>query len=171
MEVVHVQLYTLQTNSNLMRMGKRSNYKSELCSHHETLLHTVNNNPTISKDGRYTWKHNNVLSHMFTFVLNLCKVPTNICFTTQIPDIVMINHPHKITILIVRIVCFETNFEKSAQTKENRYGSLLNDIQSTGFTCELITIEVGSREFVSVDNTSKLTTIYSHINGSKKTSH
>ncbi len=71
-------------------------------------------------------------------------VPTDICVATQIPDIVMINRPQKIAILIELTVCFETNFEKSAQRKENRYGSLLNDIQSTGFTCELITIELGS---------------------------
>ncbi len=82
----------------------------------------------------------------------------------------MINCPHKIALFIKLTVCFETNFEKSAQRKENRYGSLLNDIQSTGFTCELITIEVGSRGLVSVDNRSKLT-IYTHLNGSKKTSH
>ncbi len=101
----------------------------------------------------------------------ISTVPTDICVTTQIPDIVMINHPHKITILIEVTVSFETNFEKSAQRKENRYSSLLNEIQSTGFTCELITIEVGSGGLVSVDNRSKLTTIYSHLNGSKKTSH
>ncbi len=82
----------------------------------------------------------------------------------------MINRPHKIAILIELPVCFEANFEKSAQRKENRYGSLINDIQSTGFTCELITIEVGSRSLVSVDNRSELTTIYSHLNVSKKLS-
>ncbi len=53
-------------------------------------------------------------------------------------------------------MCFETNFEKSAQRKENRYGSLLNDIQSTGFTCELIAIEIGSRGLVSLSWTSVL---------------
>ncbi len=123
------------------------------------------------KDGRYIWRCNSVLSHMFTLAQNVSKetdwiihsylpghnnkcgistVPTDICVTTQIPDIVMINRPHKIVILIELTVCFETNSEKSTQRKENRYGSLLNDIQSTGFTCELITIEVGSRELVSV---------------------
>ncbi len=185
-------LDTLPTNSNLMRWGKRSNSKCELCSHHDTLLHTLNNCPTMLKDGRYTWIHNSVLSHMFILAQNQSKetgwiihsdlpghnnkcdistVPTDICVTTQIPNIVMINRPHKIAILIELTVCFETNFEKSAQRKENRYGSLLNDIQSTPFTCELITIVVGSRGLVSVDNRSKLTTIYSRLNGSKKTSH
>ncbi len=148
-----------------MRWGKRSYSKCELCPHHQTLL--LNNCPTMLKDGRYTWRHKSVLSHMFTLAQNLSKetdciihsdmpghnnkcgistVPTDICVTTQILNIVMINHPHKIAILIARTVCFETNFEKSDQRKENRYGSILNDIQSTGFTCELITIEVGSRD-------------------------
>ncbi len=75
----------------------------------------------------------------------ISTVLTNICVTTQISDIVMINHPQQIAILIKLTVCFETNFEKYAQRIENRYGSLLNDIQSTGFNCELITIHVGSR--------------------------
>ncbi len=57
-----------------------------------------------------------------------------ICTVNQIPDIVMIHRPHKISILSELTVCFETNFEKSTQRKENRYGcSLLSDIQSTGF--------------------------------------
>ncbi len=43
-------LDTLPTNSNLMRLGKRSNTKCELCSHHKTMLHTLNNCPNILKD-------------------------------------------------------------------------------------------------------------------------
>ncbi len=115
-------LDTLPTNINLMRWGKISNSKCELCSHHETLLHTLNNCPTMLKDGRYTWRHTSVLSYMFTLAQNLSKetdwiihydlpgqnnkcgistVPTDICVTTQIADIVMINCPNKIAILIV----------------------------------------------------------------------
>ncbi len=40
----------------------------------------------------------------------ISTVPTDICVTTQVPDIVMINRPHKIAILIELTVCFETNF-------------------------------------------------------------
>ncbi len=64
---------TLPTNSNLMKWGKRSYSKYELCSHHETMLHTLNNCLTMLKDGRYTWKHNGVLSHMFTLAQNPSK--------------------------------------------------------------------------------------------------
>ncbi len=64
---------TLLTNSNLMRWRKRSNSTCELCSHRETLLRTLNNCPTMLKDGRYTWRYNSVLSHMFTLAQNLSK--------------------------------------------------------------------------------------------------
>ncbi len=64
---------TVPTNSNLMKWGKRSYSKYELCSHHETMLHTLNNCLTMLKDGRYTWKHNGVLSHMFTLAQNPSK--------------------------------------------------------------------------------------------------
>ncbi len=52
----------------------------------------------------------------------ISTVPTDICVTTQIPDIVMINRSHIIAKLIELTVCFETNFEKSTQRKENKYG-------------------------------------------------
>ncbi len=108
---------TLPTNSNLMRWGNRSNSKCELCSHHDTLLHTLNNCSSMLKDGRYTWRHNSVLIDMFTLAQTLSKetdwiihsdwlghnnkcgistVPTSICVKAQIPDIVMIYHPHEI---------------------------------------------------------------------------
>ncbi len=64
-------LDTLPTNSNLMRWGNRSNSICELFSHHETLLHTLNNCLTMLKDGRYTWRHNSVLSDMFTFAQSM----------------------------------------------------------------------------------------------------
>ncbi len=48
----------------------------------------------------------------------ISTVPTNICVITQVPDIVMINRPHKIDILIELTVSFETYFEKSAQRKK-----------------------------------------------------
>ncbi len=86
MEVLHVELTTkhcdiltqlcswyLPTNNNLMIWGKRSNSKCELCSHHEILLHTLNNCPTMLKDGRYTCRHNSVLRHTFTLTQNLSK--------------------------------------------------------------------------------------------------
>lgn len=47
--------------------------------------------------------------------------------TPQIPSIVMINRPQETAIHIELRLCFETNFDRSAQRKENRYGSLLND--------------------------------------------
>ncbi len=77
------------------------------------------------KDDRYTWRHNSVLSPLVILAQNLSKetdwiihsilpghnntcgistVPTDICVTTKIPDIVMINRPHKIAILIELIV-------------------------------------------------------------------
>ncbi len=91
----------------VMRWGKRSNSKCELCSHHDTLLYTLNNCPTMLKDGMYTWRHNSVLSHMFTLAQNLSKetdwiihsdlpghnnksgistVPTDICDTRHCHD-------------------------------------------------------------------------------------
>ena len=54
-------LDTLPTNSNLLKWGKRSNVHCELCHGKGTLLHTLNNCPTMLKQGRYTWRHNSVL--------------------------------------------------------------------------------------------------------------
>ncbi len=66
-------LDTLPTCRNIMRWGNRSNSKCELCSHHETLLHILNNCPTMLKYGRYIWRPNIVLSHLFTLAHNISK--------------------------------------------------------------------------------------------------
>ncbi len=71
----------------------------------------------------------------------------------------------------LNLQCVLKQFWKICTEKKNKCGLLLNDIEPTWFTCELITMELGSRGLVSIDNRSKLTTIFSHLNGSKQTSH
>ena len=51
----------LPTNSNLHRWGKSSSDSCPSCAGLETENHILNNCPTASQQGRYTWRHNAVL--------------------------------------------------------------------------------------------------------------
>ena len=55
---------TLATPDNLRRWGKRMASKWPLCSDHGTLEHILNFCSISLNQGRFTWRHNTVLSHI-----------------------------------------------------------------------------------------------------------
>lgn len=52
---------TLNTRANLMRWGKAMTNKCKHCDRVETLNHVSNCCSTFLSQGRYTWRHNNIL--------------------------------------------------------------------------------------------------------------
>ena len=56
-------------------------------------------------------------------------------------------------------VPFETNIQKIHEYKERKYAPLISDIESNGYTVQYFPIEVGSRGYISPDNTKRLKTI------------
>ena len=53
----------LNTPDNLKRWGIRKINKCELCGNPSSLKHILNWCPKALKEGRFTWRHNSVLSH------------------------------------------------------------------------------------------------------------
>ena len=47
-------------------------------------------------------------------------------------------------------ICFETNYEEASTRKTNRYTDLMEQISGSNFDGELVTLEVGSRGFLSL---------------------
>ncbi len=175
---------TLPTNSNLFKWGKRSNSLCEICSQHETLLHTLNNCQKMLD--RYLWRHNSVLNQMYTLASDhaetnweifadmydakqgISTIPTDIVITNQIPDLVLDNKTKKLITIVELTVCFESEIVNAATRKQNRYASLITDIEQSDFTPSLYTIEIGSRGLVSMENQTRLKEIYSQLNVKQK---
>ena len=52
-------------------------------------------------------------------------------------------------------VCFETSFEAAKAQKEAKYSELAEEVEENGYTVDLLTLEVGSRGFVSFESSAR----------------
>ena len=71
--------------------------------------------------------------------------PQHIVNTPLRPDIVVYSNSLKIVFLIELTCGDESNFESQRARKESRYQQLLADIEGTGWSAKLFTVEVGCR--------------------------
>ena len=178
---------TLPTKNNLSRWGKRSNSKCSLCGNNETLMHVLNNCKIMLDQGRYTWRHNSVLrtikdslknitDHSWKIYCDLADatktagttIPPEILPTQQRPDLVLINEGSKSIVIIELSIPFEQNIQKAHVYKENKYASLVSDLQEQGYDTNLFCVEIGSRGLISSSNKMSLNSIFKLV-ANKKT--
>jgi hypothetical protein len=160
----------LNTPDNLKRWGIRKTEKCELCKNFSNLEHILNWCPVALNQGRFTWRHDSVLSHMTSELKKGLKgdatiyadlpehsfnggtIPPDILTTAQRPDIVIIERKSK-RITILELTCsFEKNIESANQRKAAKYLSLKEDLKDRGWTTNYIPFEVGSRGQVTKRN-------------------
>ena len=55
---------TLPTGNNLLQWGKATSDKCKLCKRTETTCHVLNGCPVSLEQGRYTWRHDNVINYI-----------------------------------------------------------------------------------------------------------
>ena len=161
---------SLATNDNLVRWGKKTNSQCNLngCLHKGTLLHILNGCKIMLDQGRYTWRHDNILHYIAKLLsqnrkenidffvdipnynINGGTLPPNVIVTQQKPDIVIVDKnttPH--TVLLYELTCpFAINIMKANSYKKDKYSGLKQDIIDNGYTCHLIPFEICSRGFV-----------------------
>ncbi len=160
----------LPTGDNLNTWGKTDAVNCELCGNRSTLLHVLNGCKTALNQGRYTFRHNAIVSYIVKYLkdnvnqdfkvyadIQGCSttggtIPANIVATAEKPDIVCVNFSTKSVTILELSVPFESNINNARQYKSNKYGSLANDIESAGFTCNLVCFEVGSRGLITSNN-------------------
>ena len=168
---------TLNTRANLQRWGKAMSSKCKACGNHETLHHVLNNCTVFLNQGRYTWRHNNVLGYIYNYLKTSLKddvvincdmgnmngastVPVSCTVTDLIPDICLFsNVDNKLTVIELTIP-FELNIESAHERKCNKYSSLLSDIEANGISTEFIGLEIGARGFINSDNEKRLKQIF-----------
>ena len=175
---------TLNTRANLKRWGKCMTTKCRGCGNHETLHHVLNNCSTFLEQGRYTWRHNNILSFIHSFlkesisendILNcdlgenerFTTVPLECSVTNLIPDICYLMTNEKELIVIELTVPFELNIENAHTRKTNKYSPLISDIESKGYKVKFIALEIGSRGYIDNENMKRLKSIYGLVNNNQ----
>ena len=171
---------TLNTNTNLSRWGKMISNKCNRCGNRETLLHVLNACQNALEDGRFTWRHNNLLHYLTGLIekgvgssedvrisvdladsryqkKGISTIPIECGATNLCPDICVFREQLKEILIFELSVPFETNVEKMHEYKSRKYCPLVNDIEENGFTVSLIPLEVGSRgRFISAENNTRL---------------
>ena len=151
----------LPTPENLSLWGKQTNDKCKLCGGRGSLMHILNSCPVALTQGRFTYRHNSVLSYMDKSLRSLAEsnnidvsiysdlqgkginggtVPASIVPTTEKPDLVLHVHGDDSVYLVELTVPMEPNISKARARKESRYCNLVSDIKSSGHQCKFICI-------------------------------
>ena len=151
-------IFCLPNNSNLARWKKSVDSACGLCkTNTQTQLHILNNCQSSVISGRYTWRHNSVLTTLCNYLTQLpeftlfADIPgyqnPSIFFKRYRPDIVIINC--RKMIILELTICFETNLEKSRNYKKEKYHDLEDDCIDERWDIEKVFIEVSSLGFVT----------------------
>ena len=167
---------TLNTRANLVRWGKSTTAKCKHCPGRETLNHVLNACPLFLEQGRYTWRHNNILAYLVNVALKgsspdlvvthdipniqgyspVTTIPRSCTQTNLRPDLCLYRERDKKLLLFELTIPFELGIERAHKYKADKYASLITDIQNNGYEVQLLAVEIGSRGFISQDNAQRL---------------
>ncbi len=166
---------SLNTRANLHRWGRCMNTHCKGCGNKETLHHTLNNCTKFLNDGRYTWRHDNVLSYIFKSISQnttpyqiFCDlpgkrqthttVPVSCLVTNLVPDlcIYLEEESNKSLTVVELTIPFEINADSAHDRKTEKYSSLINDLNSNNVETKFIALEIGSRGYINSDNMGRL---------------
>ena len=165
---------TLPTKVNLKLWGKRASDKCR-CGRKETLNHILNGCEMALQEGRYTYRHDNILKYIsdcldrvkFTCYVDIpgCQTPAggtlppSLVVTALRPDIVIMDKQKKEVNVYELTVPGETRIKISHNLKYQRYQHLVSDIR--GQTVNIIPFEIGaSTGYVSYENKSHLKSLH-----------
>ena len=160
----------LNTPDNLKRWGIRKFNKCDLCGNFSNLEHILNYCTVALKQKRYTWRHDSILNYLtlemkktkpdnitiYTDIpghmFNSGTIPPDILTTSSRPDIVILDRKAKKIELLELTCSFEKNGEKANILKGRKYFDLKRDLETAGWTTQLIPFVVGSRGLVTKHN-------------------
>ena len=180
--IINSCINTLPTRANLRLWGRSSSDKCILCGRKETTNHILSSCPASLQQGRYTYRHNNVLkeitenidTNIFTYYSDIQgktigggTIPPDILVTAEKPDIVIIDPrtaspSNKPDIVIIELTCpWEERLDQAREHKTNKYSSLIKDIEETGHKVQSIPLEIGVRGIVNHQNKDSIKQIHS----------
>ena len=171
---INAGVNTLPSFDNLKRWGKRVTDRCPFCGNIGTLAHVLSNCTTALSQGRYTWRHNSVLTSLIKLVQPLLKegmilysdmpgfqapnggtVPPHILVTAQKPDIFIFSELSE-EVFVFELTCpWDSNISRSHTYKSEKYAPLIADL-SQRFIVSFFSIEVSARGQVTKDNKSRL---------------
>ena len=169
---------TLASPDNLARWRKIVDPRCQLCDHSPcTLFHLLSNCPKALEQGRYDYRHDSVLSFLYSVVrrmkgdkvevycdldggrVNGTTIPPDIVLTTSKPDLVIVDRsatPPRLD-LIELTIPWDSGTEDARIRKQARYARLVDDCNEAGYNCINTPLEIGARGLITQRNRSTLT--------------
>ena len=171
---INAGLNTLPSLDNLKRWGKRASDRCPFCGNTQTLLHILSHCQVSLDQGRFTWRHNSVLSNIINLVRpnlspnmqlfsdlpgylapNGGSIPPHILVTNLKPDIFIVDEYAMIAVVFELTCPWDGNIGRSHEYKEEKYAPLIADL-SRRFTTFHFSVEVSVRGQVTGNNKSRL---------------
>ena len=174
-------LDTLPTQANLLQWGKSNSDLRKLCLNSnsslqgrrkETLQHSLNACNVSLKQGRFTWRHDNIVKYIcqcidktkFKLFADVNPyslagggtIPPDLLVTPLRPDIVIISQ-EEVNIFELTVP-LEPNIKAANFRKTEKYSHMISDI--TSHKVNLTPFEIGSRGYISPENRARLKTIF-----------
>ena len=145
---------TLPTRKNLCLWKLRQSSDCQFCLLPETLLHVVAGCKVYLEQGRYTWRHNSVLSFLATSLkvvegsslyADIPGFPSPSIITGDAlrPDLLLKTKDNCLYILELTIG-FETNLSNNAERKRLKYSRLVSDLRSQYKSVTFVNLSMSS---------------------------
>ena len=134
----------------------------------------VSNCQVALDQGRYTWRHNSVLSNLIRLIRPKLlpnallysdlpgflapgggSIPPHVLVTNQKPDIFIINESSREAVVFELTCPWDGNISRSHSYKEEKYAPLIADL-SRRYKTYLFSVEISVRGQVSGDNRKRL---------------
>ena len=158
----------------LCGMGKRVNDRCSFCGNIETLAHILSNCSIALTQGRYTWRHNSVLTSIIDLVKPHLKdglilysdmpgyqaphggtIPPHVLVTALKPDNFIFNEQNQ-EVFVFELTCpLDSNIACSHAYKTDKYSPLIADL-SQRFIVSFFSVEVSARGQITKENRSRL---------------
>ena len=164
----------MPTFDNLKQWGKRVNDWCPFCGNIQTLLHVLSNCSVSLNQGRYTWRHDSVLSTIIGIIRPCLNpdyrlysdlpgygaphggtIPPHVLVTNLRPDIFIVNESLRKAIVFELTCPWDANVQRSHAYKEDKYAPLVADL-SRDFTVYHFSVEVTVRGQISKENRSRM---------------
>ena len=169
-----VYIIEIASSNNLKRWGKRTSDRCSFCGNIETLAHILSNCSTALSQGRFTWRHNSVLSSLIKLFRPFLKagltlyadmpgyqaphggtIPPHILVTAMKPDIFIFSEQSEVAIVFELTCPWDTNVARSHAYKSEKYAPLIADLSQTRVV-SFFSVEVSARGQISKENRTRL---------------
>ena len=174
--LLNATIDTLPTLANLKRWKKSPTDLCKLCRCRQTTSHILSSCSTALNSGRYTWRHDTILSYILSCIdtskADLYSdlpghqaagggtIPPTITITALRPDVVLVEREAKRLHLFELTMPGEQYIDERNKQKSDKYAHFATDCAP--YSCTVTCFEVSNKGFISTRNHETLKALHKY---------